>query len=184
MGVHPTDLSLLYLLTTRPRGLGGHSLLSPQGSSQSDPRGPSQWCSVSLAQLPHHCPPKPGSQTSSQYVSQHMLLSLGPHSREPDMLLAAWGRLHLCSWREREQVSGETDPVGLALPSQGMWGPEAAVHVRLGDLASDLYPQSLGGLICQWAIHTHSPAWYIVSRGPRPTSSPYHWEAVFPSLWC
>ena len=59
-------------------------------------------------------------------------------------------------------VSVETDPVGLALPSQGMWGSEAVAHIRSGDLASDLYPQSLDGLICQWAMHTHNPALYTV----------------------
>ena len=110
MGVHPTDLPLLPLLKTRPRGLGDRGLLSPQCLSQSDPRGPSQGCSVSLAQLPeqgyHHCPPKRGSQTSLQYVPQHNLSSLGPDFRERDRLLAAWGSLHLCGWREREQGIG------------------------------------------------------------------------------
>lgn len=59
-------------------------------------------------------------------------------------------------------VSVETDPVGLASPSQGMWGSEAVAHVRSGELVSDLYPQSLDGLICQWAIHTHNPAHYTI----------------------
>lgn len=59
-------------------------------------------------------------------------------------VLAAWGGLDLCGWREKEGVTGlgRDWPSALASSSLGVWGSEAVVCVKLGDLASNC-PQAL-----------------------------------------